>query len=158
MAALSRAASLVLFDVSTSRLFTASLCLSTHRSDRRCLEPLPQLLQCPWAHNCAESSSPRHMQRRDSSVQGSCWGLRCNVLPFSAIIILFSAATLTESWTYSLCLASCSATRSSQSMMDRYSSPIDFALDGAMIPAMKAAPSTADFGRYHLFSSCHMGT
>ena len=38
-----------------------------------------------------------------------------------AVIILFTAATLTESWTYSLCLASCSATRSSQSMMNRYS-------------------------------------
>ena len=34
-------------------------------------------------------------------------------------------------------------------------SAIDFALDGEMMPAMEAAPSTADFGRYHLFSSCH---
>ena len=109
MAALCRAASLVLFDVSTSRLFAASLCLSTHRSDRRCLQPFPQLLQRPRAHNSAESSSPQHMQRREPSVQGTCWGLRCNVLPFSAFIILSSAATLTESWTYSLWLASCSA-------------------------------------------------
>ena len=38
--------------------------------------------------------------------------------------------------------------------MNRCGSPIDFALYGAMMPAMEAAASTADFGRYHLFSSC----
>ena len=40
-------------------------------------------------------------------------------------------------------------------MMNFCNSAIDFALDGATMPAMEAAPSTADFGRYHLFSSCH---
>ena len=41
MAALSKTASLVLFDVLTFHLFAAPLCLSTHRSDRRRLQPLP---------------------------------------------------------------------------------------------------------------------
>ena len=148
MAALSRAASLVLFDVLSFRLFAASLCHSTHRSDRRCLQPLPQLHQCPWARDSAESSSHRHVQRRDSSVQGTCWGLR-QLSATPVVIILFSAATC------SLCFASCSATRGSMSLLNRCSSPMDFALDGVMMPAMDAASSTADFGRYHLFSCCH---
>ena len=41
MAGLSRAASVVLFDVLTLRLFAASLCLSTHRYDRRCPSSSP---------------------------------------------------------------------------------------------------------------------
>ena len=43
-----------------SLFLAASSCLSTHRSDRRYLHPLPQLLQRPWAHDSAASSSPRH--------------------------------------------------------------------------------------------------
>ena len=66
---------------------------------------------------------------------------------------ILSAATLAVSWTYSF--LSCLASRSSQSMMNRCNSPIDFALDSALMQSMEAAPSAADFGRYHLFSSCH---
>ena len=40
-------------------------------------------------------------------------------------------------------------------MTNRCSSPIAIDLDGAMTPAMEAGSSTASFGRYHLFTSCH---
>ena len=143
MAALSRA-SLVLFEVSTSRLFAASLCLASHRSDRRCLQPLPHLLQCPWAHNSAESSSPRHMQRRDFSVQGTCWGPSKQNSATSAVIILLQCCDLDGILDVLVvsCLVFCHTAN-------------DFAVDGAMMLAMDAAPSRADFGRYHLFSYCH---
>ena len=125
--------------------FEASSCLSTHRSDRRYLQPLPQLLQCPWAHNSAESSSHPFRVRVGASMYRSA---------IFAVIILLSAATLTVSWAYLLRLPSCPATRSSQSMMSRCNSSIDFALDGAMMPAMDTAPTLSVFGRCHLFRSC----
>ena len=65
--------------------------LSTHRFDRRHLQP-------------------RHVQRRGSTSVGALDVSFCHLCR----IILLSAATLTVSWTCSLCLASCSATRSSQ--------------------------------------------
>ena len=144
VAPLSRAAPLVLFGVLNFRLFAASLCLSTHRSDRRHLQPLPQLLQRPRAHESAESSSHRHMQRRDSSVQGSCWAFEvtfchlCCHHPLECCDLDRILDVLVVS-----CLVFCHT-----------EFPVHDESRQFFMPAMEA-PSTADFGRYHLFSSCH---
>ena len=143
---LSTAVSPVLFDVLTFNIYAACLRLSIHRSDRHFN------LSLNFSNVHGHMTLVNHLFSDICSDSTHEFRVRVGAFDVSICHLCFhhplSAATLTESWTHSLCLALCSATRSSQSMMNRCNSAIDFALDGAMMLAMEAAPSTADFGRY----------
>ena len=86
----------------------------------------------------------------DSSVRSTCWILRWDVLPS----VLSSSSSLLRPW-QNLGRTRCVLPRVLPHGVPNPWWIAIVALDGAMMLEMEAAPSTTDFGRYHLFNSCH---